>query len=1739
MHFFRARHTTTVVPVATPPHEGGHVTQGTVPSAPPESQGPLAGLGGRPAGVPRVKVGQTRGSHEHQASVKGTDKKTAKALQQHVLGQNTGLVSTTPAVPGRPGSTTQLGRTRDGAAVHLAIGTAGVSAVPSYEPAHPVLETKRRSRLRRLMAPVLDRLPNRPAVARASLALADAALAQPPSHLITGVAASASGKLFGLGPDGGLYRFDDDAKAWSPAGGEGRRGYAQIGPQPDGQLYAVCAAEGGGAEIVRLDGDEAEVVHASDRPISSYAVGQDGSVLALDDSGRLHRSQGDAALSGPLRLLDPDGQPLDGAGQSDAATGPAAIALAGDRLAYVAGHDGHMYRLDLSRPAIRQGFVAQQMPQPFEGRPELARDSTLVDFGHTLDPESGEPALHALFRRPGGEVFSAYHVDGGFKPGWRFDNAFIAQNRAGMAPVRIRPSDARAIDRDGVQIAVKRGQLHIGHDGGHWQPIGAHQLSGLKVNPSGLGRSYALQAEPLPGGGTRRRIVRIDLEGLHPQMPAGSAPRPGTVDAPVEARLSELASGAVRDFAVLESLGSSPGDQTRRLYFVDDDNRLHTRDLNGDDGPQALAVNDVGTLRQIALDGAGQLFAVAGGDDKPARLYQLKAHDDGRHEWVAQDLPLAPGHTLAGIESSWTGRLQLTVAPPPVPDAALGADAGADAPPGPATYLYSAKTGLAPLDRQGAIDALRAAGGRDIHLPGLPHAHLKAEFLGFKSTSRPFLSNTVNWFQSAWAHTRALGSAPKVGARWVQHKRQGREGLQPVYQGTSAAAGWYRANLSAGSATPAPTELTAHLDRIAQQEPALADEMRTFTEDLMRNSRQMLQHVGHATGFLDANLSDAADFKMKRPKSVDTEHDLVGDLHRWFAQQAGASGSPEAQQALGLLRRMHEAPHRLYLRQPDADTSGRSSKDKTLLLNTRIVRNIQAVHELNELAAAGASGADLRSRFEALRSAHAGDPLTQYSSLAFKNSQQMEDTYDVVRSFGRMLNNWRHPMNRTVAESLAITSPSRRKKDLIKAADNGQIDPNLLAHYGMADAATLKAALKDKQHPEHARLGALIKAEGLEELKSRFVDTLVGMKTKESYVLDRNYGGGLDPLSYLNNKLGAFAFIGGVGGRDYNISVEVLGDDPRGGDIGFLFEKSRDGAVEVAAGWGKSAGKGHGFLHHFKRGAVIGEIGVRHTHGDGMLFMVPRDRLREFTDGLFDFGKKGEGELKDLQTLLASTYERETHVRSELGVEAKVQGFFRMGPNGYNDKAGGHFWAARPSLFHAGVGIGFEKTTYKMHGQTLDGELQAGAERHRYWNREADIRLPGLRFRSWFNFPTSEDSVHQGAIGVGNTDNEVTVGVHDKSGAKCEYRAAVPQPVQPGQWDELLDGAVQAFPEHAERLDSLKAWSGEPAAFAQRLAGLRDEIQRDWRPDGGHKKDLLSNLDLMRWQHSLALAGKPMHFGVIHELREANASRLTQPAMWTKLGESVYGQGAAIGHPLRDMQAQLEHDPTLRQLVHDLQATHPGRVKIKMELKPEAMDRLVQMQLDEPDLPESRVAAFIRDPMNFRINTIAALKSSEVANGASVWPVIGVTSGTSTSLEELTGSVHFEYDTEGQTLGYRLDGAFAQQRRSVQKPQKALAANGLSPATLPPARRLPVGEAAPAERRPVAPGGSDDVFRDANSEFAPPTLAELFAEEPLGVAAEPPGQSGRSEYFETETGPAETALRTGVDPFASAHRLVP
>src|SRR5689334_12409915 len=124
-----------IAPVTSPANVVQHGTTPAAADTAPASTGLLCGLRGRRRETePRVEVSRKRGSAEGRAQVKGTDRKTAQSLQKHAFGRHTAIVAATPATPVRPGSSIQHARTRDGTALHVAIGSDGVSAVPSFDP---------------------------------------------------------------------------------------------------------------------------------------------------------------------------------------------------------------------------------------------------------------------------------------------------------------------------------------------------------------------------------------------------------------------------------------------------------------------------------------------------------------------------------------------------------------------------------------------------------------------------------------------------------------------------------------------------------------------------------------------------------------------------------------------------------------------------------------------------------------------------------------------------------------------------------------------------------------------------------------------------------------------------------------------------------------------------------------------------------------------------------------------------------------------------------------------------------------------------------------------------------------------------------------------------------------------------------------------------------------------------------------------------------------------------------------------------------------------------------------------------------------------------------------------------------------------------------------------------------------------------------------------------------------------
>jgi len=97
-------------------------------------------------------------------------------------------------------------------------------------------------------------------------------------------------------------------------------------------------------------------------------------------------------------------------------------------------------------------------------------------------------------------------------------------------------------------LTCRKDTVHVGQAGGHWQPTSAGGLATLKANPLGLQKTYGLQVVPQADGSAQSRVVRLDVQGLHQELPAGSStPRFGTVADVPDVRLTALAAGRIRD----------------------------------------------------------------------------------------------------------------------------------------------------------------------------------------------------------------------------------------------------------------------------------------------------------------------------------------------------------------------------------------------------------------------------------------------------------------------------------------------------------------------------------------------------------------------------------------------------------------------------------------------------------------------------------------------------------------------------------------------------------------------------------------------------------------------------------------------------------------------------------------------------------------------------------------------------------------------------------------------------------------------------------------------------------------------------------------------------------------------------------------------------------------------------------------------------------------------------------------
>jgi hypothetical protein len=1546
------------------------------------------------------------------------------------------------------------------------------------------------------------------------------ALAHVPHNLFTRQERDRHGTVFQV-HDGQLHRFDAAKKRFTPVDATHEAKDAPFSSLTvvDGQAWAVR----GGNELVRIDNDgkalptlTAVVEHDADivcvSPTLNGRLGfvdTRGDLMDFDGTGQPHK--------GSVRMTDGNGATLDGVRAlaisiNVPADGGAATLL-------VAGNDGRLYTAFADGEKGAAAFVAE----PLHG--VVPTGHQLVALSSTQDKESN--VSHVVIRDEFGGLYSKFLDGSDFRNGWRFDKAHIFTNQRGLVPDELPAKDVVCINQEGLCLGVRDNRLLVHAPRGQWTLTELQVQGKPKSNPTGWSFSYAR---------VDNQIVRLAVSGFDPVVPLrrndkgqgepffrGVHDALGVKKQEVLVDLKDEAA-AVVDFAALESGGEYPGDDTRVVYHVDTANRVFKTDLSGSE-PQRIDVTPpqvppgMGAVKQLALDRAGTLFALAEVEGQAPRLYRLRpgtpamaakpgtpavpavpptpavAAKPGRApvpatattpavpgmpatpavpakpgkpavpakpgtpaqaavppQWEELALSLGPDDRVQRIETSWMGRLHVAVERQPTGLAA-------------STHLYQfdASSGLSPMESSGAREALIVSGGTDVAVSqALPVLHVGAEVLGLRTnaafikrgrttgevsevpglTTQVPKSTSPGWLKSAAMHMRSLKAGPKALGNYVNHKSNGWDALNPLYRSVAQSGATVRDALRAG--TPSfmpPGGLDAAIATVAEGDGALKNDMKAFCDELILNTRQLLEHVGRATGFLDANMKPVPGFKPARQSGPD----LVADLSRWL-KTANLPAGEETTRMVQLLDKMGGAGGKSPLMLSYPDVAGtRDCGDRQSITKAQLLKNVEALQAVASLfdPAKPATTQPFADAFEVIRNDYKDDPVNLFSKAAFQNMDHAERAQDILAQFSKHITKKHHPVYKTVAAGLGVKGVSARRNELIRQAKAGTLDPVLMHKFDNAatqaidSPQALQRALTDKNDPDYKAVNDVLHTETRVEMKNKFVDAILGMKAKEIFVVDRSYKVGLDPLAYIYQAGLAYAFAGGMVGRDYNFYVEVLGDDPRGGALAFVLDKSAIVQAEVSAGVGFSGLHGPGFFDHWMRAAAFAEIGYFGMRGGGPLFIAPRDKLTTFVDKLFEFSAQPTNQ-QSVPRLLQEMVEKE-HADHTLDVgEIKVQTMLRGGASGYHPNAGGDFWATRPSLFQMAFGLGGETEAYHFSGTMLNGEAQPGFELHSYIASDIALGLPGMRVRNWFNEPTPETEDHQLALGVGNTDNEFQVSTHDKKGHKVECRMTVPDPVSQDQWIDAL-GSFEAHGnvDLKAQFTDIQTWHELGGAdFNQRVKALQASI-KDWPCNDIEKGGALEALDVLRHQHVLAKNKLPQIVGIIDETRMTNPSDLLQVGTMRKFAEKL----GLLKHrdptvdPLCRLHQQIQSDPTLKTAIKGLIEAHPTRIKFKCEMKPEAMERLVTEQLKNLDDPTSPVfsvdyiKAQIADPANTRVRTITALRGNEVDTGFSLWPLVGFAGRASVTMETNEGALFFKYGPEDSSTPIALAIGAGENRR--------------------------------------------------------------------------------------------------------------
>ncbi|MBV4458461.1 AvrE-family type 3 secretion system effector [Pseudomonas sp. COR58] len=1413
---------------------------------------------------------------------------------------------------------------------------------------------------------------------------------------LTGIHEDSAGQTLRL-HDGKLYELDRASATWQQPETEAEPAtFSHLASQGDGKLYGQS-----GDNLVDLTDHDAAPLTVAD--LKAFSVNNEGIAASLsgEKSQTLQFTQlsDHTAKSMTLELNGGSAEPKH-------------IGLTEDRL-FVSDTEGRLYSVGRGEIGDDETTLKLQPDLRFQppGEP-LGGTRQAAGFLH-----SDDGSLHVLVGDKAGHSHS-HPLDEAHPAlgrGWNLSDALVLDNRRGL-PGAEAPTPAATFDLDrSGRIGLSDGRVQSWDSTlQDWKDTGIKDISQLQRGIDS--KAYLVQDGKLHKLDVKPKYESVAVNDTH------ALNRPvRTTDVALGDALPGLTDRHVTAFAMLND---------KQFVALDDNDRFTAHHKNGETS-ELSRLDLEGSVASLALDEnhnlhalttEGKLFTLAKDD------WQAPA-DNPRPEARWKPVPLPEGRTLASIRTADDNRLSATV---------HGSEDNAQV-----QLKGQAWQPLTPRPAdQNALNDLFGRLKDGVKTAKIPGTGMMAKYslnvMGRGAVETDNRASTGDYIRAhIFKPTLEVPRPLKNVGYHLQHRYQGREGLRPLY----AAEGREFKRLELLSAKPPQTgagqdlqsRIAALGNRPGLQGTGLVEALEAFRKELEDNSLRATQHLGrHAgkstllqqkEGLLNVHgelsppsrrsqLSLKLDKLSQNFNFASSGHDFIKELNGALAHLP-----PSTQNRTGtLLTELRNSGLRVSHQKADIPLGQqRDASDSLGLIKARLALDVGTLDELDQVlksaealshATHPGEGADtLKKSLSELKDKKYGEhPLKQITDMGFVNHAGLEGAYDGIKAF---LNGFKKEDHAT-----SVT---------LRAATGSKSQPEM--------AEKLKAAMKQLHHPD------------------------------DEIALQRGYGVSVStPFVALANKgMGPWPSGAVSGGRNYLFSAER-------GEKGVTVYLQREGAGTASGGVGGGKDLWPGFFRGenadkftkvdigndrrmtpaLRLGADVTGTATT-TWRDGVVFTLPDEEIDPFIDNLV------AGKLNPLELMKKGLdHEAQKSLRFNFDLTASGTAEFRVG-FGLTDKD------STPLSSAARVGVGgtvsvnlLNYGNYSLEQHSNKGELQESSRnRPRLLNNFGVSGFARAQIAG-SNTPASDAATpaNQGlTTQLGITPS---VSVDNKTTKRIKFNFKEAEPLTAENLDKLGKSLGKAFkdPESQRVLSQLTDAGDAQNPDADAAQRIRQQLQTLETHFAGKPKENDEQYAALR---ALTRAGVQQQAAdAKHSLLDSGRFESTYTNLSRMNGKSAVASVMARLNPHHSpsnaerITALIEHDPTLKALVKQLQAQPGTQARVRLELKDDVQDRIDQGSRDG-SLSQKELAGLLSDRNNMRIKAITVSQSvNQPESFTSPLPVLSYSSSASLNVSKALGKINFSYGQDQDTpKSYSLDGMAAEPGGALKTAVGALKQEGL------------------------------------------------------------------------------------------------